>query len=370
MRDERITKLATVLLNHSVKVKQGEKLLIKGHLNTKPLITELIDQAYSLGAYPYVDLLDDEITMHLAKNYKREQLETQASWQMQVYQDVSAVIIIVGEENDAEMAEIPMEIHKLRGEIMKPVSEFYVNNRKWVLLNYPTKGLAQKAGMSTSAFEDYLFKVCTFDYESMSYAVAPLKELMEKTDRVRITGPGTDLQFSIKGIPVIPCTGEANLPDGEIFTAPIKDSVNGTISFNTPCPYHGTTFRDVKLTFENGKIIHASADKTEKLNEILNTDEGSRFIGEFALGFHPYIEEPIGDILFDEKICGSLHFTPGEAYKEADNGNKSAIHWDMVLIQRPEYGGGEIYFDDVLIRKNGKFTLKELKGLNQENLTA
>lgn len=370
MRDERITKLATVLLNHSVKVKQGEKLLIKGHLNTKPLITELIDQAYSLGAYPYVDLLDDEITMHLAKNYKREQLETQASWQMQVYQDVSAVIIIVGEENDAEMAEMPMEIHKLRGEIMKPVSEFYVNNRKWVLLNYPTKGLAQKAGMSTSSFEDYLFKVCTFDYESMSYAVAPLKELMEKTDRVRITGPGTDLQFSIKGIPVIPCTGEANLPDGEIFTAPIKDSVNGTISFNTPCPYHGTTFRDVKLTFENGKIIHASADQTEKLNEILNTDEGSRFIGEFALGFHPYIEEPIGDILFDEKICGSLHFTPGEAYEEADNGNKSAIHWDMVLIQRPEYGGGEIYFDDVLIRKNGKFILTELKGLNQENLKA
>ncbi|MGN7941891.1 aminopeptidase [Virgibacillus sp. 6R] len=368
MRDERITKLATILLTHSVKIKKAEKVLIRGHLNTKPLITELIDQAYELGAYPYVDLFDDEINLHLAKNYKRDQLTAQAQWQMQIYQDVDAVIIIIGEENDAEMVEVPKEMHRLRGEIMKPVSEFYVNNRKWVLLNYPTKGLAQKAGMSTRAFEDYLFKVCTVDYDKMAAAVSPLKQLMEKTDKVRIVSPGTDLQFSIKNIPAIPCTGEANVPDGEIFTAPIKDSVNGTILFNTPCPYHGTTFKYVKLTFENGKIIEATADNTNKLNEILDTDEGARFIGEFALGFHPYIEEPIGDILFDEKICGSLHFTPGEAYEEADNGNKSAIHWDMVLIQRPEYGGGEIYFDDVLIRKDGEFVLADLKGLNQENL--
>lgn len=368
MGDERIRKLATVLLNHSVKVKKGERVLIRGHLNTKPLITEIIDQVYSLGAYPYVYILDDEITLHLAKNYQKEQLETQAKWQMQMYQDVDAVIIIIGEENDAEMAEVPMEKHKLRGEIMKPVSEFYVNQRKWVLLNYPTKGLAQKAGMSTSTFEDYLFNVSTIDYDKMAIAAKPLKELMEKTDRVRITGLNTDIQFSIRGIPVIPCTGEANVPDGEIFTAPVKESVNGMISFNTPCPYHGITFRDVKLTFENGKIVDAVSDQTEKLNEILDTDEGSRYIGEFALGFHPYIEEPIGDILFDEKICGSLHFTPGEAYEEADNGNKSAIHWDMVLIQRPEYGGGEVYFDDVLIRKDGQFVLPELAGLNKENL--
>ncbi|WP_175638153.1 aminopeptidase [Metabacillus schmidteae] len=368
MRDERIKKLAAVLLNHSVKVEKGEKVLIRGHLNAKPLITEIIDQTYAIGAYPYVEILDDEITLHLAKNYQKAQLETQAKWSMQIYQDVDAVIVIIGEENDAEMAEVPAEKHKLRGEIMKPVSEFYVNNRKWVLLNYPTKGLAQKAGMSTSAFEDYLFDVCTVDYDKMASAAEPLKELMEKTDRVRITGPGTDLQFSIKGIPVVPCTGEANVPDGEVFTAPIKDSVNGTISFNTPCPYHGMTFRDVKLTFENGKIVDAVSDQTEKLNEILDTDEGSRYIGEFALGFHPYIEEPIGDILFDEKICGSFHFTPGEAYEEANNGNKSAIHWDMVLIQRPEYGGGEIYFDDVLVRKDGQFVLPELTGLNQDNL--
>ncbi|MGM0877029.1 MAG: aminopeptidase [Bacillota bacterium] len=368
MRDDRITKLASILLTHSVKVKKAERVLIRGHLHTKPLITELVDQVYSLGAYPYVDLFDDEINLHLAKNHKRDQLETQAKWQMQVYKDVDAVIIIIGEENDAEMAEIPKKMHQLRGEIMKPVSQFYVNNRKWVLLNYPTKGLAQKAGMSTKAFEDYLFNVCTVDYDKMANAVQPLKKLMEKTDQVRLTSTGTDLRFSIKDIPVIPCTGEANVPDGEIFTAPIKDSVNGTILFNTPCPYYGTTFRNVKLTFENGKIVEATSDHTKKLNEILDTDEGARYIGEFAIGFHPFIKEPIGDILFDEKICGSLHFTPGEAYEEADNGNKSAVHWDMVLIQRHEYGGGEIYFDDVLIRKDGRFVLPELEGLNQENL--
>ncbi|RBW68116.1 aminopeptidase [Bacillus taeanensis] len=368
MKDERITKLAGTLLSHSITLQKGERVLIKAHSVAKPLIKELIEQTYALGAYPYVTLLDDDISRYLAMGYKREQLQIQADWDMQKYKDVDAVIAIIGEENDAEMADVPTDKFKLRGEVFKPVQQFYINNRRWVLLNYPTRGLAQKAGMSTERFTDYLLQVCNVDYQKMAEAQAPLKKLMEQTDRVRIIAPNTDLSFSIKCIPAVPCAGEANVPDGEVFTAPVKDSVNGTITFNTPCPYRGVTFRDVSLTFKDGKLIEAKADQPEKINEIFDTDEGARYVGEFAIGLNPLIQEPMGDILFDEKIAGSIHFTPGEAYEEADNGNRSSIHWDMVLIQRKEYGGGELYFDDVLIRKDGKFVLPELEGLNPENL--
>lgn len=368
MSDLRIKKLATILLEHSIRLQQGDRVLIKGHLPSKPLLEELIDQAYALGAMPYVELLDQQLSRKLAFGYSKEQLETLASWEMQKYQDVDCIIIVIAEDNDAEMADVPRDKFQLRGEVLKPVSDFYVNNRRWVLLNYPTPALAQKAKMSTAAFTDYLFTVCTADYKRMAEALKPLKELMERTDQVRITGPGTDLTFSIKGIPAIPCAGEANIPDGEVFTAPAKESINGQITFNTPCPYRGHTFNQVSLVFKDGKIIEATADQTEKLNEILDTDEGARYVGEFAIGVNPYILEPMGDILFDEKIAGSLHLTPGQAYEEADNGNRSAIHWDMVLIQRPEYGGGQIYFDDILIRQDGKFVLPELEGLNPENL--
>ncbi|MBM7097767.1 aminopeptidase [Bacillus sp. H-16] len=368
MNDHRISQLADLLLDHSIGLKKGERILIKGHAASKPLMTELIDKTYERGGYPYIELLDDELGRHLSMGYEKEQLETQAAWALQRYKDVDAVIAVIAEENDAEMAEVPGEKFQLRGEVFKPVQEFYINNRRWVLLNYPTPALAQKAGMSTKAFTDFLLNVCTADYKKMEKAFAPLKELMEKTDRVRITGPGTDLSFSIKDIPVVPCAGEANIPDGEIYTAPVKDSVNGTITFNTPCPYLGVTYHNVSLTFEKGRIVEANADRKEKLEEILNTDEGARYAGEFAIGVNPYILHPMGDILFDEKIGGSLHFTPGEAYEDADNGNRSSVHWDMVLIQREEYGGGEIYFDDVLVRKDGIFVPGELQGLNPEKL--
>jgi aminopeptidase len=203
----------------------------------------------------------------------------------------------------------------------------------------------------------------------MATAMEPLEKLMESADQVRITGPDTDLTFSIKGLPAIPCAGEMNIPDGEIFTAPVRESVNGIITYNTPAVYQGLTYEGIRLEFKDGKIIKAtSSNDTERLNQTLNTDEGARFIGEFSIGVNPYILKPMKDTLFDEKICGSIHFTPGQAYQECDNGNRSAIHWDLVLIQRPEYGGGEIYFDGKLIRKDGRFVLAELEGLNPENL--
>lgn len=222
--------------------------------------------------------------------------------------------------------------------------------------------------MSTEAFEEFFFQVCTMDYDKMRRACEPLVELMEKTNKVHITGPGTDLKFSIKGIPAIPCFGERNIPDGECFTAPVRDSVQGQITFTAPTLEHGITHENVCLKFKKGKIIEATSSNTEKLNETLNRDEGARYIGEFSLGFNPYIVKPMKDILFDEKIAGSFHFTPGQAYEVADNGNRSEVHWDMVCIQRPDFGGGEIYFDGKLIRKDGLFVVPELEALNPEKL--
>jgi aminopeptidase len=256
----------------------------------------------------------------------------------------------------------------LQKHVFQPVHHDIRLKTTWVVLRFPNGSMAQQAGMSTEAFEDFYFDVCTMDYARMSHAMEALREYMEKTDRVRLVGPNTELEFSIKGIPAIPCGGEFNIPDGECFTAPVRDSVNGKIRFNAATIYQGVPFHDVEFRFKNGRIIEATADKTERLNEILDTDEGARYIGEFSLGFNPLIKKPMLDILFDEKIAGSFHFTPGNAYEQADNGNRSQVHWDLVMIQTPEYGGGKIYFDNVLIRDNGRFVVPQLFSLNPENL--
>jgi aminopeptidase len=224
--------------------------------------------------------------------------------------------------------------------------------------------------MSTDGFEDFYFRSCCFDYARLDAAVQPLVARLRRTREIRLVAPDTDLTMNKGEINVIPCTGHRNIPDGECFTAPLRDRVNGTIHFNTATVYQGRTFEDVRLTLGDGKVIEATSSDTVGLNEILNTDEGARYIGEFSLGFHPHVLHPMKDTLFDEKIAGSIHFTPGQAYEIADNGNRSAVHWDMVLIQRPEYGGGEIYFDGELVRKDGLFVAEDLVGLNPDRLLA
>lgn len=293
-----------------------------------------------------------------------------AEFEARVMQNMDAYIGLRANENINELSDVPADKMKLFGDtIMNKVHlDIRVPKTKWVVLRYPTQSMAQLAKMSTEAFEDFYFQVCNLDYSKMSKAMDSLVGLMEKTDRVRLVGPGTDLTFSIKGIPAIKCAGEANIPDGEVYTAPVRDSVNGVITYNTPSPYQGFTFENVKLTFENGKIIKAEANDAERINKIFDTDEGARYVGEFAIGVNPYISHPMQDILFDEKIDGSFHFTPGQSYDTAYNGNHSSVHWDLVNIQRSDYGGGEIYFDDVLIRKDGIFVLPELEKLNPENL--
>lgn len=297
-----------------------------------------------------------------------EQLAYQADYTLSQNQGMDAYIGIRAFDNISELADVPTEQMNLYQRTMRRASSYLIDHTKWAMLKYPNASMAQLAGMSEEAFADFYYDVSTIDYEKMSKAMDPLVELMNRTDQVHILGPGTDLTFSIKGIDAIKCDGRMNIPDGEVYTAPVKDSMNGIITYNTPSNELGFTYEKVRFEVKNGKIVEATANDTKRINKLLNTDEGSRYFGEFALGVHPHILEPMKDTLFDEKIAGSFHLTPGMAYDDAFNGNQSALHWDLVLIQRPEYGGGEIWFDDMLIRKDGRFVLPELENLNPENL--
>ncbi|NGQ97034.1 aminopeptidase [Brevibacillus sp. SYP-B805] len=370
MKDPRIDQLARNLIRYSVELKKGEKVLIENFDVQVPLVRALVREAYAVGAYPVVMIKDMEIQRALLQGTSEEHMELIAKHELALMQDMDAYIAVRSYANINELADVPEEQLGYYSRVYYNKVHFgeRIPNKRWVVLRYPNKSMAQLSNMSLEAFEDFYFSVCNLDYEKMSKAMDPLAELMERTDRVRIVGPKTDLRFSIKGIPAIKCAGKRNIPDGEVYTAPVRDSVEGTIFFNAPTIYHGTTFTDVQLTFSQGKIVEATSSNTKALNDILDTDEGARYIGEFAIGFNPHILNPMLDILFDEKIAGSFHFTPGNAYDIADNGNRSSIHWDMVQIQRPEWGGGEIWFDDVLIRKDGRFVLPELEGLNPENL--
>lgn len=371
MKDGRIEKLAKNLLHHSVNLKSGEHILIEilGE-DAIPLGKELIKQAEQLKAYPYFNIVNYEILREMLINSSEEQMKMYTKHDLQRMKDMDAYIGIRANSNSFELSGISTEKIDLYNKYYTSQVHFEerVKHTKWCILRYPNYSMAQMSNMNTEEFEDFFFKVCTLNYEKMSIEMDNLVELMNKTKNVHIVGPGTDLRFQIEGIPAEKYMGTFNIPDGEVATAPVKDSVNGYITYNTETRYNGILFNNVKFEFKDGKIVNATSNKTEEINKILDIDEGARYIGEFAIGINPYIEKPIGDTLFDEKIKGSFHFTPGDSLEESDNGNRSAIHWDIVNIQTPEYGGGEIYFDDVLIRKDGKFVLKELEGLNPENL--
>jgi len=366
--EDKLKKLADILTNYSVELKENERVLVSTNPEVdKRFIKELVNNIVKKGAYPYVKMTDDEIQSIINENLNDTIIDNTIKRKQYEVDNFDVFISIYYNKNDYEGKKVKIEELRKLGELSKSIDDIRINERKWVLLNFPSTLDAYKAKMTTQEYYDYALDTMIFDYSKMNDALKPLKELMENTKKVRIKSPGTDLTFSIEGMPAIICAGKYNIPDGEIYTAPIKDSVEGYITYNTPSPYRNHVFNNVKLTFEKGKIVDATSDDhIDKLNEIFDTDEGSRFVGEFAIGVNPLINSPMGDILYDEKISGSIHFTPGNAYADSFNGNISAIHWDLVLIQTEDYGGGEIYFDDVLIRKNGIFVLDSLKELNFE----
>lgn len=365
MHDSRIDALAKQLVTYSTNLKKGEKVLLDLYDVPDSIGIALIREVRKRKALPFVRIHQARISRELVVAAEEEQYQIMAKHLLAEMKDMDAYIALRGSHNISETSDVKPAAMQLAMKQMRPVTDHRVKKTKWCVLRWPTPAMAQQANMSTEAFEDFYFEVCLLDYKAMIPAMNALKRLMEKTDKVHITGPGTDLKFSIKDIPAVVCGGEFNIPDGEVFTAPVKDSVEGFVSHNAPTIYQGIAFDSIRLEFEKGKIIKAEAGgKTKELNRILDTDEGARYIGEFALGVHPGIREPMRDILFDEKIAGSFHFTPGQAYEIADNSNRSQVHWDMVNIQRKDYGGGEIYFDGKLIRKDGKFLPKSLEKLN------
>ena len=368
--DPRYDELARGLTGFSVEVKKGEHVLIDAGGIPEEMVVSLIRAVRERGGVAHVSLRNDRVSREMLMDGSEEQFAVDNSWELARMKKMDAYIALRGSENVFETADIPAEKMRAFSKKMKPTLDYRVKKTKWCVLRWPNPSMAQQAKMSTEAFRDFYFKVCTLDYARMKPGMAALKRWMEKTDEVRITGPGTDLRFSIKGIPAIPCGGQYNIPDGEVFTAPVRDSVEGTISHNAPTVYRGVAFEKIRLTFRKGKIVEATGSDTKRLNEILDSDPGARYIGEFAIGFNPHIREPMGDILFDEKIDGSFHFTPGQAYEEADNGNRSQVHWDMVSIQREDFGGGEIRFDGKLVRKDGVFIPVGLQKLNREAFLA
>src|SRR5437773_4664113 len=368
MTDPRLAKLAKLLVEYSTALKKGERVLVEAIDVPDEFTVELVRAVRKVGAIPLVEVRHTRVSREMLLETNETQAGLIRDIEMFRMRKVQAYMAIRGSANANENADVNSARMALYSKTLRPVLNYRVNKTKWVVLRWPTPSMAQGAGMSTEAFEDLYFDVCTMDYPHMAKAMVPLERRMKRANRVQLKGPGTDLKFSIKGIGAKMCKGDRNIPDGEVFSCPVKDSVHGAIQFNTPTLYSGTKFENVKLEFNDGKIVNATANNTKRLNEILDTDAGARYTGEFSLGFNPYILNPMCDILFDEKIAGSLHLTPGQAYEECDNGNRSAVHWDMVLIQRSQWGGGEIWFDGELIRKDGLFLPRDLKPLNPANL--
>ncbi len=368
MTDPRFTKLANLLINYSCRVKKNDRVLIDVTDVPDEMSVELLRAVRAAGGTPLIDVKHSRVTREILRGTDAKHATLVRGFDLLRMRKMQCYIAIRGSDNMSENSDVPSDRMSMYSRIIRPVLDHRVNKTRWVVLRWPSPSMAQSAGMSTEAFENLYFDVCTMDYRKMAKAMIPLWKRMTKANRVHIKSPGTDLTFSIKGIGAKMCEGLLNIPDGEVFSCPVKDSVQGHIQFNTPTIYSGTKFENVRLEFKDGKVIKATGSNTKRLNEILDTDAGARYIGEFAIGFNPYILNPMCDILFDEKIAGSLHFTPGQAYEIADNGNRSAVHWDMVLIQRKEWGGGEIWFDGELIRKDGLFVTKDLKPLNPQNL--
>ncbi len=369
-------RLAHFLTNYSLAVKPGEKVLVEARgPRTLPLVRHIIAEIAAAKGKPIYRLDEESVQAAYVAAADEEILAIDREAQLHVMKNVDCYLGIRGGENPLDMSVVPSpRMAAYTRNIVSPVHfDQRVKHTRWCVLRYPSPAFAQAARMATGAFEDFYFRACLLDYAKMSLAMNPLADRMAKASNVHIKGPrDTDLRFSIKGIGSVKCDGRVNIPDGEVFTAPIRDSVNGILHYNAATIYEGKVFDGIRLVFENGKITKATCETGNEadLNAILDRDEGARYIGEFSIAFNPIIVEPMLDILFDEKIAGSFHFTPGNAYDETPNGNKSQVHWDMVCIQRPEKGGGEIRFDDELIRKDGRFIPADLQPLNPENLLA
>ena len=370
MKDPRIETLAKNLIEYSTQLKKGQSIIIEGSHDSVPLIVALVRKVHEIGAFPFVRLSDERVGREIMMGMTEDYAKLACKYAKPLFQDSDAYIGIGASSNVFETSDVPGENKTIYTKHYgKPIHiDIRVKKGNWTIMRYPNPSMAQLAKTSVENFTDFYFDVCNLDYAKMHKAMIPLKELIEKTDKVRIVANGTDITFSLKGQKAVICSGRHNIPDGEIFTSPVRTSVNGKITFNIPSLLKGIVHDNISLTFKDGKVIDATSNDTPALLKELDQDEGARYIGEFAFGVNPFITKPMYDTLFDEKMVGSIHFALGNDYEDAPNGNKSQVHWDIVQSHTLQNGGGEIYFDDVLIRKDGVFLTKELEPLNPDNL--
>ncbi len=370
--DPRIEKAAKTILHHSVRAQTGDKVLIHAVDRGDALVEALVKEAYDSKLVPFVELERTDVRRAILEGATGEQLAMMAKPSADLMTQMDCYVNIDAEENSSEFSNVSQDQMSLYTQYYRSQINAARKNLRWVSLTYPTVGMAQNADMSLSEFSDYYFQLMGMDYDKLEAAMLPMAERMRAADQVRIVAPGTDLTVSLKGFTALIAAGEHNLPDGEIASTPVRDSMNGTISFNIPSMHNGFLFKDIKLTFKDGKVVEAEANDTERFLKEISLDEGCRYIGEFSMGTNPYVNNPVHDTLFDEKMWGSMHMALGACYNfpGRDNNNRSCIHWDLILNHRPEYGGGEVWLDGELVRKDGLYVPKELQCLNPDQYFA
>lgn len=368
LRDPRMEATARVIARHALKIEPGHKVLVDALDDCEELMIAVIDAINEVGGLPF--LLHQSLRVRRAwlMQADREQMDLWFDHNIAIRSDMDRILMIRGQDNWSELADVPPQTLRYFGNLhIRLGKERKKEGRRVTIIRYPSKSLAQQRGMSTDAFTDLYFKLSTMNFKVLHREMEPLKEAIDNADDVRIVAPGTDLTFSIAGLTTNISAGTSNIPDGETAMGIVRESANGRIAYNVPSSHQGLVFRDIALTFKDGRIVGVEADEQEKMEAILDTDEGARYIGEFAIGVNPYLRTHMIDTLFDEKMAGSLHFTPGGTDSE---GNLSRVHWDIVQSHLPPYDGGEIYLDGRLWRKDGLFVDEALARLNPDKLEA
>ncbi len=355
MADQRILKAAKILVEHSTKVKKGETVqIITDHL-ARPLAIEVLKLVLKRGAYPIIHTSLPGSAHTFYKHANKDQLQHVHESLMHEMKRTDVIIYISAPTNTRELSELDPKKLALRRKATERISRYRVENTRWVLFDYPCEALAQEASMSIEEFEDFVFSATNIDWSKEGKRQEKLKRILDKGKQVHIIGKNTDLRFSIEGRTAIKCFGKHNMPDGEVFIAPVETTTEGCIEYSFPAIYSGGEVDGITLEFKRGKVVKAHATKNnDLLQAMLNTDPGARRLGEFGVGTNYNIKRHIKQILFDEKIGGTIHLAVGSAYKEGGGKNKSGLHWDMILDLRQ---GGKIIVDNRVIQENGKFLI-------------
>ncbi len=363
MTDELLAKLVDRVLDFALEIGPTDCLYIEAKDIAPEATAAFVEGAKKRGATAIADNESSLSNSEIARRLTKEQAEIMASRKLKKAQASTVVLVLDGTPVALE-SDLPSDKLSLLLKVRAPFSSFVSKNRKWTRLRWPNPSMAQQANQEWDAFVDSWAQACLFDWSSVASETERLRQIIEDANQVRIVGENTDLAFSIAGIPACLCCGRENIPGGEVFTAPVKKSVNGEVFFNVPSSHASTIFGRVSLCFKDGKVVSSQAETNDnKLKRLLATDKGASFLGEFALGLNPKITAPLFDTHFDEKIAGSFHLALGRAYDCADNGNRSQLHWDLVSIQRRDFPG-TIYLDNQVLRKDGLFADDTFRVLN------